>query len=138
MPRIVLRLLLALCLILNGIGNAAAAGAMPAISGMSDDAVMQMTDSQNQSVHAECGQAESGPTVADLTPPSPPAGHPADCGKDCCELGTCTCPCMHLAQAALLEMASGPPAARGRTLVAVLALGHSTPVSLNLNRPPIG
>lgn len=141
MSRIALRLLLALCLILNGIGNAGAIGSMPAMSalpGMSDDSVPQMTGSQNQSVHADCGQAERGATVADLAPPSPPAGHTADCGKDYCAHGTCTCPCMHLAQAVLLEMASLPPSPRGMTLVATLALGHSTPVPLELIRPPIG
>ncbi len=141
MSRIALRLLLALCLILNGIGNAAAIGSVPVMSalpGMSDDSVPQMTGSQNQSVHADCGQAEHGATVADLAPPSPPADHPADCGKDCCAHGTCACPCMHLAQAVLLEMASLPPSPRGMTLVATLALGHSTPVPLELIRPPIG
>lgn len=138
MSRVALRLLLALCLILNGIGNAAAIGFMPAMPGMSDDPVPQMTDSQNQSGHADCGQAERGATVADMAPPSPPAGHPADCGKDCCAQGTCTCPCMHLGQAALLGMASVLPSLGGRTLVAPLALGHSTPVPLELIRPPIG
>lgn len=140
MSRITLRLLLALCLLLNGIGNAMAAIAMPAMSASSHDAMMVMTDAEAQSEKAACGHAHSAPTAsAPVTPPtSPPASHPADCDKDCCARGACTCPCMHVVQGALLDMAFVAPLPRGTSLVAVLAMGHSTPVLLNLNRPPIG
>lgn len=137
MPRTALRLLLALCLILNGIGNAMAAVARPAMSGTSHNAVLVMTNAEAQSGTAGCGHAESAQAAADSAAPSSPANHPADCAKDCCEHGACTCPCIHIAQAALPEMKM-PESPSGRTrMVPVLTLGHSTPAPLNLIRPPI-
>lgn len=139
MPRIAVRLLLVLCLILNGIGNAMAAVAMPSMTSMSDDAVLAIMDPGAPATGDACGHAQKAPmATADPAPPSSPAGHPADCAKDCCAQGACNCPCMHLGQAALLELTMVAPSIGGTTVVTALALGHSTPALLDLIRPPIG
>ena len=139
MLRSALRLLLAVCLVLNGIGNAMAAVAMPAMAGGASHALLAMPDSDPQSADA-CDDAER-PAVAkaaSLHHPAPSTAHPADCDLDCCAQGACSCPCVQLAQAALpdLHVSSAPPGcARG---VATLDLGHATPLLLSLIRPPIG
>ena len=139
MPRTALRLLLALCLILNGMGNAMAAVAMPFMSAMPHEALLVTISADALPGTAPCGHDESAAPAVEQAPPSaPPAGHPADCDKDCCAKGTCACPCVNVAQAAILDglvPASSPSRTR---MVAFVALGHSSQVPLNLIRPPIG
>jgi len=139
MSRIALRLLLAFCLILNGIGTAMAAIAMPALDVGSSHASMAMPDSESLPA-AACHHVD-GDSVAKAMPvdhPAPSSLHPAHCDLDCCAQGSCGCPCVQLAQAALHDiLVSSAPPARARE-VASLDLGHATPLLLNLIRPPIG
>jgi len=139
MSRIALRLLLAFCLILNGVGTAMAAIAMPAMDGGSAHASMAMPVSEPLPASA-CDHVD-GESAAAATPVDHAAAsslHPADCALDCCAQGSCGCPCVQLAQAALHDMlVSSAPPARARE-VAALDLGHATPLLLNLIRPPIG
>jgi hypothetical protein len=139
MPRLALRLLLAVCLIINGMGNAMAAVAMPFMADMPHEAVLVTTGVEALPGTAPCGHDESAATAAEQGPTStPPAGHPADCEKDCCAKGTCACACVNLAQAATLDVVM-PASSPSRTRMgAFVALGHSSQVPLNLIRPPIG
>lgn len=139
MPRLAIRLLLVLCLILNGMGNAMAAVAMPFMAAMPHEALLVTTDAEALPGTASCGHDESAATVVEQDPPAgPAAGHPADCDKDCCAKGTCACACVNLAQAAILDVVM-PAASPSRTRMgAFVALGHSSQVPLNLIRPPIG
>src|SRR3990167_2453987 len=105
MPRLALRLLLAVCLILNGMGNAMAAVAIPFMAAMPHEAVLVTTGVEARPSTAPCGHDESAATAVEQAPTSaPPAGHPADCDKDCCAKGRCACPCVNMAQAAILDV----------------------------------
>lgn len=137
-----MRLLLVLCLILNGIGNAMAAAAMPAMMGdMSQHVGMAMDapagDPQSASA---CDQADPGtmPAAPPLDQSPSKATHPADCDQDCCSQGACKCPCMQWAHAALLDVPA-VPTVQGRTDVASLfPADHAAPLLHNVIRPPIG
>lgn len=138
MPLIALRLLLAFCLVLNGIGTAVAAVSMPAMVGGASHASMAMPDPDPPPAHAY-DHAEHFPAAKALSddPHAPSSVHPSDCDQDCCAQGTCSCPCVQLAQAALpiLNVSSALPGrARG---VTTLYLGHPTPLLLSPIRPPI-
>ena len=139
MPRVALRLLLAVCLILNGMGNAMAAVAMPFMSALPHQARLVTTDVEALPDTAPCGHDKSAATVVEQDPPAgPAAGHPADCDKDCCARGTCACPCVNVAQAAILDGVMLASSSSRTRPVAFVALGHSSQVTLNLIRPPIG
>ena len=138
MSRLYLRLLLTLCLILNGLGNAMAAAAMPVMGAGSANATMSMLPAEPQSA-SPCDHGAGGGAIpaAPLASAASPAIHPADCGQDCCTQGACSCACMHLAQAALLDTPVLPVyTGRART-AAAFPPGHATPVLLQLIRPPI-
>lgn len=139
MPRLAIRLLLVLCLILNGMGNAMAAVAMPFMAAMPHEALLVTTDAEALPGTASCGHDESAATVVEQDPPAgPAAGHPADCDKDCCARGTCACPCVNVAQAAIRDGVMLASSSSRTRPVAFVALGHSSQVPLNLIRPPIG
>ena len=151
MVRIALRLLLAVCLVLNGIGTAMAAVSMPGmvggashalmvmpISGGASPTNMVMPDSDPQAA-TTCEHVEL-IAVAEAASfdTAPSKSHTADCDLDCCAQGACSCPCVQLAQAGLPAFQlSTAPSGRSRG-VAALDLGHATPLLLNLIRPPIG
>lgn len=134
MRRIVLRLFLALCLVLTGIGNAVAAAAMPVRAGTAHHAIPAPAHDTAQAAGA-CvhGTGEAAATLL----PVPPANHPHDCAGACCAQGACNCPCMHLAHALPLETWSARLAA-GRS---GMSAGHSpdrpTLVRHDPIRPPI-
>ena len=138
MSRLYLRLLLALCLILNGLGNAMAAAAMPVMGAGSANATMSMLPAEPQSASpCDHGAGDKVMPAAPLASAASPAIHPADCGQECCTQGACSCACMHLAQAALLGIPM-LPVSHGLTRMAVeFPTGHATPVLLQLIRPPI-
>ena len=84
MPRVALRLLLAVCLILNGMGNAMAAVAMPFMSALPHQARLVTTDVEALPDTAPCGHDKSAATVVEQDPPAGhAAGHTADCDKAC-------------------------------------------------------
>mgnify|MGYP001336703774 CR=1 FL=1 len=139
MPRVALRLLLAVCLTLNGMGNAMAAVAMPFMAAMPPEAPLVTTNAEALPVTAPCGHDESPAIAVEQAPPAGPgAGHPADCDKDCCAKGTCACPCVNVAQAAILDGTMLASSSSRTRPVAFVAFGHSSKVRLNLIRPPIG
>lgn len=137
MPHIAPRLLLAFCLVLNGIRNAVAAVGMPASMAGTHHATMTEADPQT----AEACLHGEGDTVAMEQPikqAAPSAAHPADCGEHCCDQGTCNCLCMQLAQAALLSVPVVSLLPGQIRMSAVFPLGHATPSLLHPIRPPIG
>ena len=138
MPRLYLRLLLTLCLILNGLGNAMAASAVPVMGAGSANATMSMPTADPQSA-VPCDHGARGEVIqaAPLASATSPAIHPADCGQDCCKQGACSCACMHLVQAALLDAPLLPVRPGSARTAAAFPPGHATPVLLQLIRPPI-
>ena len=136
---ITLRLMLVLCLVLGGIGNAMAAVAIQGTVAGSAEAVMAMSRIVPPSTRA-CDHPDGVPAVvaAPVEIPSQPASHLDDCDEGCCVQDACSCPCVQMAQAALRhqEVLPAPP---GRALVfAALPLGDAAPIPLELMRPPIG
>ena len=138
MSRLYLRLLLALCLILNGLGNAIAAAAMPVMGAGSANATMSIHTAEPQSASpCDHGAGDKVMPAAPLASAASPAIHPADCGQDCCTQGVCSCACMHLAQAVLLGIPMLPVSPGLARMAAAWSPGHATPVLLQLIRPPI-
>lgn len=141
MSRIALRLLLALCLVLNGVGNAMAASAMPAMhAGSHDTAALKATVADPQSASACDHDAGSDAALGEElpTPAASPATHSDNCDQDCCAEGACSCPCMQLVQATLLAPPALPAVSDRTQMVAGLSLGHPAPAPLSFIRPPIG
>jgi len=141
---ILLRLLLGLSLVLNGVTSAAAAIHLPA--GHAD---MRATAMET---------AKVSPGVAGEMPCHPPSdggvavphqgspaaivdvsfassGHPV---PDCCEAGTCRCACVHVAQAIPPDWNLGSPAIHHARSARPLTLAHAAPALPHLIRPPIG
>lgn len=142
MSRVAVRLFLVACLVLNGIGNAMAAAAMPATT----TAMSQYMGTQVQVDAAEaelpsagaCDHADAPVTPLDGGTSTSEAPHPAGCGEDCCFQGACHCPCMQGAHVALLDVPA-VPAFPGRTEIAsVYPAGHAAPLLHIAIRPPIG
>lgn len=138
---VLLRLLLSLCLVLNGTGVAAASAHMP----MQHEQPAPTTSAA--SAAAEAMPCHGGHHQATMQSPADPAatahashGKPAKPSHtpDCCKSGTCRCACVHVAQAgvpALLLPAMVPMHERS---VRTLALGHAAPALPHPIRPPIG
>lgn len=137
---VALHLLLSLCLILNGIGAAAASAHAPMFHEASPaTAAPAMAADVGPSCH---DQLHTGAAMVQ-EPALHPAGHaptePASPDStDCCQSGTCVCACMHLAHA----MSPPPPPAAAAIVQArssrPLSPGHAAPALPHLTRPPIG
>lgn len=138
MCRVAMRLFLALCLVLNGIGNAMAAAAMPATLGGPAHAAIVLVDAKPSASACDHVADAAAPAGELPMPPAPRATQFADCDQDCCGKGACSCPCMQLAQADLLDMPVLPAVSSRAQRAAVLSLGHPAPVPFNFIRPPIG
>lgn len=130
-----LRVLLSIALILNGIGSGVAATRMHA-NQMSDadHSSSAMATSATKPCHQHQGSGNG-------------AGHPSpqsdpDPGKatvpDCCASGLCACACAHAAQVALLAPSRLLPVPSGSLVVKQLPLEHAAPALPHLIRPPIG
>ena len=136
MTRVAIRLLLALCLVLNGIGSAMAAAAMPALAGGSQHAVVPTAEAQPSA--GACDHGADAKSPAGEPPAASATVTTAACNQDCCAQGVCDCPCMQFAHAALLDipgLSADPGPIR---MTGEVPVGHATPALLNLIRPPIG
>lgn len=139
---VALRLLLSLCLVLNGLGTVMAAGHVPMFHEAPTMKPGPTTALAGDTVAPCHGQEAAQPARAD-TPSAPPGPHhgaaePDPSVSDCCGFGTCQCACLHLAQAVLPL-----PAPAALTLVHALSLrplplGRAAPALPHLIRPPIG
>jgi len=129
-----LRVVLSLSLVLNGIGGSVAAVSMalasPANASATTDKVVSATHSgchEHASMHQHQQPAPEGAPAGKM-----PAGH-----SDCCGTGLCGCACAQLSSLAALEFLVVPPNLEHERLsspdyspMAPPALGH-------LIRPPI-
>jgi hypothetical protein len=132
-----LRVVLSIALILNGIGGAVAGTRMQA---------GQLAASTG-APSAEAGKGADMPCHAHQRPESgghqaSKEGSPALPGKapvpDCCKSGMCTCACVHVAQIALSALQVTAPVLEHDLAVRRLSLTYATPSLPHLIRPPIG
>ena len=128
-----LRVVLSIALVLEGVSGAVAATRMHADRMSSTDASAQVDlDEMPCPAH----QGPQGGHQASKT------GSPASPGKspvpDCCKSGMCTCACVHVAQIALSALQVTAPVLEHDLSVRRLSLTYATPSLPHLIRPPIG
>ena len=136
---LLLRALLCLCLVLNGMAAASASAHLPmadhigAASVAANPASMAATQDASCHGHGATAMADQDEATTATPEPAKPKHSP-----DCCTSGICNCACVHIAQAgvpALQLPASSPDHARS---VRALTLGHAAPALPHPIRPPIG
>jgi hypothetical protein len=137
-----MRVLLILILVLNGVGSAYASIRMGEGMGRSHSSDVSAKPEQPPEPPSSCPDHHDGmamkPAAAEKQPASPASPDDSHGSSDCCDASHCTCPCMH-ACAALPLLATRTPASVGRDLgVRPLSLGHPSPALPHLIRPPIG
>jgi hypothetical protein len=135
-----LRVMLILILILNGVGDVYASAGMQLKTTQSHS----LTSANKQpAVTPPCPDHHGAMAVEPQTtereqPASPPLSGDQHGSPDCCDPSHCKCPCMH-ACAALPVLAVRMPVPLGNDVgVRRLSLGHPAPVLPHLIRPPIG
>lgn len=137
-PGLPLRILLALALVLNGIGGAMA-GVLAAVPALPAPVEAHAEAEAATDASGHCHEQSGGATVAAKAPA--PVAHPTDChsGGDvpCGDSAECLQACLH----ASVAMPSQPLAAiAGTAAEAVLhplACGHPAPLLRSPIRPPI-
>ena len=144
LPSLLLRIVLCLSLVLNGSGIAFASGH----AGMDGHAMAGAgSEGQTDQPCHEDGTPDPAALMshADHVPvaggdvPLPDNTHtPGHAEKDCCDIGTCRCACMHGTVAAVAMLARVPVAAIRGTAVRPLVPAHPAPALPHLIRPPIG
>jgi hypothetical protein len=141
LPSLLLRVLLGLSLVLNGTGSVLAS-AHQSLAGLPAAAAAEGHAAPGSpQLPAACheGNAEAGGPV----PATAAAGANADLhdsgpGSECCDPGSCRCPCLHGFCAAVSMTAGDPMAPMQQVVRQALATGHDTPALPHLIRPPIG
>lgn len=133
-----LRLLLSLVLVLNGIGTVAAfarmAGAMDGAAGAHHAAASK------PALAKHCAH-DAGAEATDLhaghgnMPASPPCGDHAT--PDCCDSSACGCACAQSGSGALFAIAQLPPVFPHGDPAPPPSTGHAAPVLALAIRPPI-
>lgn len=130
-----LRVLLSIALILNGIGGAVAATRM-ATGPASAEAMARAAEAPrvtDMPCHPHHGvPASHGPGAGE---PASPVKVP---GPDCCKTGACTCACAQVAQVALSAFRLAAPVLEQSPAPRRLSLAYATPALPPLIRPPIG
>jgi hypothetical protein len=130
---IVLRFVLGLSLVLNGIGGSLAATEMAL--GAAAIAPAATSAASPPTAHAGCHDHASMPRHRD-SPAQPvgkvPAGH-----SDCCGVGLCGCACAQLPSLAALELLFVPPRLEHERLSGVVDPNRPSPALPHLIRPPI-
>ena len=135
-PALPLQILLALALVLNGIGGAmagvlAAVPALPAPAGVHTEAVAPMDPAG--SCHEQAGEAAA---VAEA-----PVAHPSGCHSDadtpCGDSAECLQACLHASVAMTQPSPAAMVDARVEATVHPLASGHPAPLLRSPIRPPI-
>lgn len=126
----ILRILLSLTLVLNGIGSAMAATRMQLTTAPAQKAEATMPDTKaGMPCHEQgamgAGKSHGQPQEAPAVP-------------DCCKGGACACACTSVAQAVVLTPSLPTPVWAHAPLTKRLSLGHLDPALPHLIRPPIG
>ena len=152
-PHLLLRLLLCVVLVLNGIGTASASARMAWVhlqAGVDAHALVEQAGAPVATA-ADTGEvepchghdvdavaaADPSPTTAPGTETMPRAGHPPGAGN-CCDTGHCTCACMFPTQAVVFIWAAPPATVDHAPGSGALSHAHATPALPHLIRPPIG
>jgi hypothetical protein len=147
---VLLRLLLSLCLVLNGTAAAAASAQLPMAQHTNPataEAAHQGTSTEAMPCHGHHdAMAAAMPGDASMhgipmqhapaanTPqPTKPKHTP-----DCCKSGTCRCACVHIAQVGVPALRIPDVAPDHQRSVRALAPGHAAPALPHPIRPPIG
>lgn len=135
-----LRVLLIVALLINGVGNAYASAQMldmmqrtPAADVMPDSQLVVVHAGMHDKTQGGCDDAMSADAAP--VPVSPPHDHD---GPDCCKGNTCRCLCMHAATAVTLLPIDVPHVLHPRLMSAWRSLSHAAPALPHLIRPPIG
>ena len=131
-----LRVVLSVALILNGIGGAVAGTRMQAGQLAASAAPLaEATGTAEMPCHAHSGPQSSVHQASQ-------AGGPASPGKvpvpDCCKSGMCACACAHVAQIALSTLQVTAPVLEHGLAVRRLSLTYATPALPHQIRPPNG
>ncbi|MEJ7746955.1 MAG: CopL family metal-binding regulatory protein [Luteimonas sp.] len=138
-----LRLLLALVLLANGIGSAFAATRMQVEGFGARAAAVAMAQSDASTGAAHCDEhAGMDAVVMDASAMSSHApGDAQDSDSDsgdCCASGFCLCACVQLVLAGIENLHMLESAVTRDTTAQVLSIGHAAPALPHLIRPPIG
>ncbi|GAB3359079.1 CopL family metal-binding regulatory protein [Lysobacter tyrosinilyticus] len=142
---LLLRALLSLCLVLNGVAGAAASVHMQ----LPMQAPVQMHQMHEVAPASAVASDDNMPchghhmaSTAKLEVTTAPAPAPTESKSkhtpDCCKSGTCRCACVHIAQVGVPTLHLPPAALDHDRSVRPLALGHATPALPHPIRPPIG
>ncbi len=128
-----LRVLLSVVLILNGIGSAVASVQMAHAGMMAMEipvsSAAEMPCHGHDDVQAEATQADVIPALA--------YEEPSLSDPSCCESGACRCACIHQAQAAVAVLLPIEAVIIHTRAVLAPNAGHSAPTLSHLIRPPI-
>ena len=131
-----LRVVLSIALVLNGIGGAVAATRMHAdqISAAEHTSSPKPANTAMPCHQHQLSQAADGHTSAQSAPAAPEKSQL----PDCCESGICACACAHATQVVLLAPPGTVPILNRNLTVKPLPLAHAAPALPHLIRPPIG
>ncbi len=140
---ILLRVLLAVSLILNGSGYAVASAHM-----QMDHAALASTTTQPivhpvATAEPPCAEHHQGGSMASKIPSADAATDAAsvksgDPSPDCCKTGACRGACVHSGPVAVPTMAFRPVVIEHANSVSPMISGHASPAIPHLIRPPIG
>jgi hypothetical protein len=133
---ILLRALLSLSLILNGVAAASAATHRHANPADMQSVITTPVKVSQTGEKVPCHQHQQADSAAMNDQPPVPAEHASK--PDCCKSSTCGCACMHAAQAALPGLNLAAPLLDHSRSVRQLTLAHASPALPHLLRPPIG
>lgn len=132
-----LRLLLGLVLILNGIGTAYSGARMQLQHTPSEEsAVFAVHAADTHAAKPQCHEGMEGmPPAVDAVDPRAASDNsdPA-----CCDSGACDCVCTQHGSAVVLVSAMGPADFKHVSALHPLAAGHAAPAPPSPIRPPIG
>ncbi|WP_242112720.1 CopL family metal-binding regulatory protein [Luteimonas aquatica] len=140
LPARLLRIVLILTLVLNGIGSAAAS--MHLHAPMPAQPMHHAGMDGAQAPAAPCAEHHKGMSsgamaAAEHAAPTAPVQHDDPRAPDCCKQG-CDCACVHACASALVAALSPPPVMPHALGVAFMAPGRPAPALPHLIRPPIG
>jgi hypothetical protein len=131
---ILLRVLLCVALVLNGIGTAMASARMLGFATVvSTEAARVIAPAQ----HAHGGCHEHAGAMASHDEAAKPVAHHGKHGADCCEAGLCACHCAQQAQMAFVPPVLASPQVARSASVQALSSAHLPPRLPPLIRPPI-
>lgn len=133
-----LRVLLSLSLILNGVATAAAVTHTHAGPGNIQPVMSTPVKVSQAAEEAPCHQHQLAEPAATNDHPSTPAEPASNSSFDCCKSNTCGCACTQAAQAPLPGLNLVAPVIDHSRSVRRLTLAHAAPALPHLIRPPIG